>query len=116
MDNAQLPGPVPGPIPGPIPGTFQAPSTPKRQQITRDERIQILLLHDLKFTYPQIAEILTKRIGHKITQRAVQYAVNTGHLTPTKGPGRARLITPQRMDKIEAYIISRREGRQVTYA
>jgi hypothetical protein len=65
------------------------PKTPKKKigsRLTRDIRRDILLLRELndydnddgvKYTYERIATLLLYRYKRKVTQRAVQYIINT---------------------------------------
>jgi hypothetical protein len=101
------------------------PPPPKKigPRLTRDIRRDILLLRELndyedeaEYTYERIAELLLKRHGRSITQRAIQYTCNKHKATPKKnGRGRKSTLTVEQVDEIEAYIITSRVGRQVTY-
>jgi len=70
---------------------FVPPITPPKKTIgkrlTRDQRRDILLLHDLgseEYPYCKIACILSQCYGTKITVRAVQYTCNTQKATPQR--------------------------------
>ena len=85
------------------------PSTPKNRYLDRDIRLKILTLRDLGWHYGPIATHLN------VTPRQVQLAINAGHPTPSKRPGRPSTIdTPQRQDLV-AYVTRNKETRRLTY-
>jgi hypothetical protein len=127
--NAPLPG-----LEDLVAPTPCAPSPPKPisktpskniigPRLSRDIRRDILLLRELndyedeiEYTYERIAAVLSHRHGRTVTQRAVQYTVNTHTATPTKaGRGRKPTLTTAQVDEIEAYVIHSRTGRQAAY-
>ena len=79
-------------------------------------RRDILLLRELndyedevEYTYERIAELLSKRHGRTITQRAVQYTSNNRKATPKRmAVGESPTLTVEQVDEIEAYIITSR--------
>ena len=103
------------------PGTPQRPATPAMpampatpanplNRLSRDQRRDILLMHNLGHTYIQISQHLS------ITQRAVQYTIQHQKATPKHDlAGRAPRLNNQELDNLEAFIQSSRQAHQMTY-
>jgi len=110
--------------PSPPPRSLKTPKKKIGSRLTRDIRRDILFLRELndygddevEYTYEKIATLLSHRYKRKITQRAVQYTINTEKATPTKeGRGKKPTLTVELVDEIEAFVIYSRSGRQATY-
>ena len=87
----------------------EAPSTPKRTRLTRDQRRDILILRDIGKTYSEIALYL------HIIERAVQYTCNTQQATPKKNPGRPLILLKDQIDDIESFIYGSKKARRMLY-
>ena len=87
------------------------PSTPKpkRQQLTRDTRRDILLMRSLHRTYAEIAEHL------KISESAVEYTCQQHKATPIKRRGRPSTLSSERVDEIEVYLRTSKQTRRLPY-
>jgi hypothetical protein len=93
-------------------------------RLTRDIRRDILFLRELndydndevKYTYEKITILLSHYYKRKVTQRAVQYIINTEKATPTKEDrGKKPTLIIKLVDEIKAFIIYSRSGRQAIY-
>ena len=87
------------------------PSTPsRRKHLTRDHRIRIFALHDHSFNQVDIAR------GLNITRRQVGYALNKKDSpTPSKRSGRPSSLSEDQVDELEAFVVSSRAGREMSY-
>ena len=89
------------------------PSTPptrqKRQDLTRDQRLQVLTLRSAGWTYEKIANHL------KITHRQVQTACQSEHPTPVKRKGRNPTLNPQQIEELITFVCSSRTNRLMSY-
>ena len=89
---------------------MDTPSTPPRKRLTRDQRVQILCMRSLKYTYEQIAAHL------EISQRAVQYTCQTNAATPQhKNAGRPPRLSKDEANRVEEYVTSSSKTRRMTY-
>lgn len=86
-----------------------APSTPPHFQLTRDGRLQILILRSLNMKYKDIA----KHLGVSIRQ--VQLACQAGHPTPSKRSGRPLAMKEEEIDYLIGFITSSVYARYLTY-
>ena len=84
------------------------PETPKKQQLTRDQRVQIQTLREIGWTYKQIANHV------HVTLRQVQVAC-IGPRTPQKRRGRPPIITEEQRQDLVAYVTSSARARQMSY-
>jgi hypothetical protein len=117
----------PRPPSPPPPRSPRTPKTPKKKigsRLTRDIRRDILFLRELndydndevKYTYEKITILLSHYYKRKVTQRAVQYIINTEKATPTKeGRGKKPTLIVELVDEIKIFIIYSRSGRQAIY-
>ena len=88
---------------------MEVPSTPKRTELTRDQRLQVYTLSKIGWDAPKIAAHL------KISQRQVQYA-KQHRLTPQKQRCgfKALITTPHRQELIR-FIRSSKKTRRMPY-
>lgn len=89
------------PSPRPIPTTTQS---------TRDLRLRARTLHEIGWSYPQIA----RHLG--LTPRQVQYALTTVNLTPQRRSGRPPLLTPTEVDELIEFICASSYNRRMSLA
>ncbi|EEP82415.1 predicted protein [Uncinocarpus reesii 1704] len=92
----------------PIPEPSRS-AKPHRHCLTRDQRRDILLMRSLGHTYHQICKHLNLPFG------AVQYTCQKRSASPKRRPGRARRLTDEKLEEIEAFITSSIQNRQMTY-
>jgi len=81
----------------------------KSSDLKCDQRIQILLLREVSWSYDQIVSQL------QITHHQVQYACETGHPTPKKHPGRPEVLTPDQIQDLIEFIRMFFENCQLSY-
>lgn len=87
------------------------PSTPKRRQLTRDERLTIRTLYfDAKWTQKAIATHLG------VSENQVQYACQIEGATPRKRSGRPPLLTASEVELLIAFICSSKKARQMPWS
>lgn len=90
--------------------TPQTPTRrPKQADLSRDERIRVLTLRGLQWTYQAIADYL------HITIRQVQTACTAEHPTPGKRTGRPTMLNPQQIEELVRYVCSSRTTRLMSY-
>jgi ketohexokinase/beta-glucosidase len=77
--------------------------------LTRDQRLQIQTLRDIKWTHKAIATHLN------VTERQVEYSLSQEHVTPKKKTGRKSTLSERDVDEIEIFICSSRTGRLMSY-
>lgn len=85
------------------PSTPPPPSTPtypRRQYLSRDERLQVQTLALAGHTHKSIATLL------KITERQVSYAIASEKVTPEHHSGRPRTLSDAQLDELETFIRS----------
>lgn len=88
------------------------PSTPKRHKrgdLTRDQRLEVLTLRSIDWTYPQIARHL------KISERQVQTACQTDHPTPSKRKGRNPFLSSEQVAELVLFVCSSRTNQLMSY-
>jgi hypothetical protein len=86
------------------------PRTPTRKRLSRDERIRILTLRDIRRKYKDIA----KQLGH--TERAVQYTCEKHQSTPQhRKAGRPPKLNKEEVDRLEEYVLQSKKTRRLTY-
>lgn len=85
------------------------PATPPRQQLTRDQIIQIHALRSIGHTYEAIASHLS------ITVRSVQYACQREHPTPIKRPGRPSQLNDTQIGELLQYVTYSKQTRRQSY-
>ncbi len=90
------------------PEQLEAPSTPKRQHMTRDERIEAQTLHAASWTYIQIASKLGK------THRQIQTAC-TSRRTPKKRSGRPPMLSSAQKAELIAFVTATQRNRLLPY-
>ncbi len=83
-------------------------STPPRQQLSRDQRLEIRTLRDIGWTYKDIAARM------KVTERAVQTACTVG-ATPQKRSGRPGLLTPDQNTQLIEFVCASQKNRLMPY-
>ena len=81
------------------------PIRSKSSDLTRDQRIQILALRGIGWTYDQIASSL------QCTRRQVQDACEAGHPTPTKRSDRPSLLSPDQIKTLIEFICTSFQNR-----
>jgi len=74
-----------------------APSTPKRKQLSRDQRRDIRALKSINITHTQIMQHFLFVYNIVITVRQVSHACTADHPTPQKRSGRPPLLWPERV-------------------
>lgn len=82
----------------------ETPATPKRQQMTRDQRLHAQHLRNLGWRYRDIASHLGK------TERSIQVAC-TGRATPGKRSGRPRHLSPSQLEELIGFVQSSQRAR-----
>ena len=92
-----------------------APTTPKKQHLTRDQHRDILALKSSGMTHKQIVEHFLFVWCTVITIRQVSYACLTDHATPQKHSGKPPKLSPEQVAQLIAFVTSSRIGRQMTY-
>ena len=87
------------------------PSTPsRRKQLTCDQRIQIIALHNHGVNQVSIAKEL------QVTRSQVRYTLSKKDTpTPSKLTGRPTVMTEEQIDELEDFVISSRTGQQMSY-
>ena len=91
---------------------------PHRDELTRDQRIQIITLREAGFKYEQIrAYFLKKDPPIDISFRQIQYAINQGRPTPQKKGhvGRHLSLSEEQVDELEIFVCSSRTNRFLSY-
>ena len=78
-------------------------------QLSRDQRRDILLMHNLKKDDEEIATYLN------ITLRQVTYTLQTQKATPRKRSGRPGILTPDQIDVLISYVTSSKKTRRLPY-
>lgn len=81
----------------------------KAIDLNRDERLQILTLRSIGWSFDQIIE----KTG--ATWRQVQYTCQTGQATPARRSGRPPLLTAAQIEELIAFICSSKEARRMAY-
>jgi hypothetical protein len=92
-----------------------APTTPKKQHLTRDQRRDILALKSSGMTYKQIVEHFLFVWCTVITIHQVSYVCLTDHATPQKRSGKPPILSLEQVAQLIAFVTSSRIGRQMTY-
>jgi len=92
-----------------------APSTPKRTQLSRDQRRDIRALKSTNMTHAQIVQHFLFVYNVIITARQVSLACTADHSTPQKRSGRPPLLWPERVQILIDFVRSSRIARQMTY-
>jgi Transposase len=77
--------------------------------LTRDQRRDIRLMHDLHHSDAEIIQRFT------ITQRQLDYTIQAGRPTPRKPPGRHCKLKDPQIDILIAYMISSAHTRRMTF-
>jgi len=85
------------------------PATPRKQQLTRDQNIQIHAFRSIGMTYEAIA----KHMG--ITQRQVQLTSTREHVTPSKRSGRPSTLSQEQQDELIEYVCHSKLSRRLSY-
>ena len=70
----------------------------KSSDLKHDQRIQVLLLHEIGWTYNKIATQL------EVTRHQVQYACEAGHTTPAKRLGRPSVLSSNQIQTLVEFI------------
>jgi transposase len=92
----------------PIP--LNIPQTPRRKRLSRDDRIRILTLRAIPWTYQQIA----KHLG--CTEGAVQYTCAKHQVTPQhRKAGRPPKLSKEEVDRIEEFVTQSKKTRRMTW-
>ena len=87
------------------------PSTPRRKRLTRDQRVEILLMRRLKYKYSEIAKFL------EVSERSVEYTCTAQKATPQHHKaGRPPKLQKDEVDRLEEFVISSKETRRMSYA
>ena len=92
-----------------------APTTPKKQHLTRDQRRDIRTLKSSGMTHQQIVEHFLFVFCTVITIHQVSYACLTDHATPQKRSGKPPILSSEQTAQLIAFVISSRLARQMTY-
>jgi hypothetical protein len=92
-----------------------APSTPKKKQLSCDQRRDIRALKSTNMTHQQVIEHLLFVYNIIITVRQVSLACTADHPTPEKRTGRPPLLWPERVEILINFVRSSRLARQMTY-
>jgi len=90
------------------------PSTPKKPKfhyLTRDQRLQILTLHDAGFIYTEILHRMPNVTFHQI-----EHACQSLDPTPKKGTGRPPTLDDTRTQELITFVCASRAHRLLTYA
>lgn len=88
------------------------PSTPPRKQLTRDQRLQVITLHQIAgYTYDDIAFQL-----HCTSRQAQNACQNPEHPTPKKGRSRHPKLNPEQADDLVEFICRSFSNRILSYA
>jgi hypothetical protein len=82
------------------------PTTPPRQQLSRDERIRIRVLRDIGWTHQAIVE----HTGATIRQ--VRYAIAT-QATPQRRSGRPPILTPSQINSLVEFVYISKANRRM---
>ncbi|KAI0997725.1 hypothetical protein K3495_g10466 [Podosphaera aphanis] len=77
--------------------------------LSRDQRLEILVLYRTGFTYKQIVTQL------RVTYSQVKNTVQSGRASPKLWTGRPPKLSPNQIDQLEEFICSFREARQCSY-
>jgi transposase len=85
------------------------PSTPKRTQLTRDDRRSVHLLRSLGWSYVRISKHL------HCTERQVQWTCQHP-ATPKKRVGRPTKLNAQQVEKLIEFVTASRTGRRMSYS
>ena len=89
----------------------------RSQELTRDQRLEVLTLHRAGFTCKAISDYFKEKRSCLVTIRQCQWAINAGHPTPQKKGhnDRKALLSKEQIDKIEAYICSSKAARFTSF-
>lgn len=89
----------------------------RHQELSRDERNQVITLHLAGFKYKQIQEFFEHKKSKGVTLRQIQWAIEKGHPTPQKQEhvGRDRLLSEEEVDKIELFAVHSKSRRLLSY-
>jgi hypothetical protein len=90
------------------------PSTPKRRQLTRDNRLRIQTLREGGWEIDVIHAHL-RPIINNLTMRQVEYACRFTHPTPRKRPGRPELLNKDQETELIAFVRTSKISRRLTY-
>jgi Transposase len=90
------------------------PSTPKRKQLTRDERLRIQTLREAGWKTDMIHAHLRPTINN-LSLRQVEYACLFTHPTPHKRSGRPGLLNKDQETELIAFVRTSKVSRRLTY-
>lgn len=85
---------------------MEPPQTPKRKQLTRDQRLQVQTLHTAGLEYAKIST----QLG--ITRNQVQYAAKHRPTPQNKLSGNKRTLSSESMDILMEFVCRNRENRR----
>jgi hypothetical protein len=94
--------------------TIMPPFTPKRRQLTRDERLRIQTLREGGWEIDIIHAHLRPTINN-LTMRQVEYACRFTHPTPRKRSGRPGLLNKDQETELIAFVRTSKISRRLTY-
>lgn len=79
----------------------------RHQELTRDQRNEVLTLRLIGFKYKVIQEFFREKRGIEVTCRQIQKAIEAGRPIPQKKGhvGRTRLLSEEEVDELELFII-----------
>jgi transposase len=91
---------------------MEPPSTPqhsKASDLSRDERVQILTLRQIGWTYAQIV----KHTG--CTRHQIEYTCQSSHPTPRRRSGRPPLLTEAQVEELIEFVCASKANRRMAY-
>lgn len=93
-----------------MPTTPEAPRTPPKRQLTRDQRNSILTLHEgQRHSIKDIANQM------QCSYRQVQYTIQQGTVTPSKRSGRRSILSDAHVNRAITWIQASSEHRETPY-
>jgi transposase len=90
------------------------PSTPKRHQLTRDERLRIQTLYEAGWKFDAIHAHLRSHI-QSLSLRQIEYTCQFTHPTPQKRSGRPPLLTEEQKNELIAFLRTSKITRRLSY-
>jgi Transposase len=89
-----------------------SPSTPKRKQLTRDQRLRIQTLHQAGWT----DDAIYAHFRHEgVTYYQIEYTCHFTHPTPQKRSGRPPLLTKEQESQLIAFVRTSKTTRRLSY-
>jgi transposase len=90
------------------------PSTPKRHQLTRDERLRIQTLYEAGWKFDAIHAHLRPHI-QGLSLRQIEYTYQFIHPTPQKRSGRPPLLTEEQKEELITFVRTSKVTRRLSY-